>query len=122
MALSNADRLKQVLINLVSNAIKYNQAENPQVTIRIHAHGSGWWVDVEDNGGGVSQAEAQAVFEKFTRGQKSSHEQGAGLGLPISRAIMKAMSGDLKVEFSQRGTSFFRLSMNAIVEAPVAAK
>lgn len=122
MALSNADRLKQVLINLVSNAIKYNQAESPQVTVRIQAQGGGWLVDVEDNGGGVSREEAQSVFEKFTRGQKSSHEQGAGLGLPISRAIMNAMSGDLTVEFTHKGTSFFRLSMKAIAEAPVAAK
>ena len=41
-------------------------------------------------------------------------EQGAGLGLPISWAIMRAMGGNLTVEFMQDGTSFFRLSLNRV--------
>ena len=68
-------------------------------------------VDVVDNGGGVTRAEAAIIFEKFARGDRAARSSGAGLGLPISRAIMRAMGGDLTVEFAPDGTSFFRLGM-----------
>ena len=64
-----------------------------------------------DNGGGVNRAEAGMIFEKFARGRRAGHGYGAGLGLPISRAIMHAMDGDLTVEFASDDTSFFRLRL-----------
>jgi K+-sensing histidine kinase KdpD len=51
------------------------------------------------------------VFEKFARGRNADQNQGAGLGLPISRAIMRAMGGELSVEFTRNETSFFRLTL-----------
>lgn len=68
-------------------------------------------IDVVDNGGGVDRKEAGAVFEKFTRGSRAWLDQGAELGLPISRAIMRTMGGDLTVEFRPDQTSFFRLHL-----------
>ena len=68
-------------------------------------------IDVVDNGGGVTRAEAATIFEKFARGTRADRSYGAGLGLPISRAIMLAMDGDLTVEFAPDGTSFFRLRL-----------
>jgi two-component system sensor histidine kinase KdpD len=68
-------------------------------------------IDVIDNGGGVSAEEAETIFEKFTRGDRAGAERGAGLGLPISRAIMRAMNGDLTVAFAPDGASFFRLHL-----------
>ena len=108
---ANADRLRQVLINVLSNAMKYNVAEEPQIRIRPRAAGTHVWIDVIDNGGGVSRKDATTVFEKFARGSRADHDQGAGLGLPISRAIMRAMGGDLTLEFLPDGTSFFRLDL-----------
>ena len=64
-----------------------------------------------DNGGGVGADEAVAVFDKFNRGQRATASDGAGLGLPISRAIMRNMNGDLTVEFADDGTSWFRASL-----------
>jgi Na+/proline symporter/nitrogen-specific signal transduction histidine kinase len=111
MVWANEDRLRQALINLLSNAVKYNGAEAPEIRIHPHLKDGFLNIDVIDNGGGVSAAEAAAVFEKFNRGSRSDRNQGAGLGLPISRAIMRTMGGDLTVERASDGTSFFRLHL-----------
>lgn len=107
----NADRLRQVLINVLSNAIKYNAAENPEISLQTRTVGNRVQIDIIDNGGGVTPEDAETVFEKFARGSKSERDHGAGLGLPISRAIMRAMDGDLTVEFNSDRTSFFRVSV-----------
>ena len=108
---ANPDRLRQVLINLLSNAVKYNTAPQPEIRLRVAEHGPVVGIDVADNGGGVTRAEAAVIFEKFARGDRADRSHGAGLGLPISRAIMRAMNGDLAVVFAPDGTSFFRLRM-----------
>ncbi|MEM7045010.1 MAG: ATP-binding protein, partial [Pseudomonadota bacterium] len=108
---ANHDRLRQVLINVLSNAVKYNDADDPKIEVRAGLRHRAVHVDVIDNGGGVSREDAAMVFEKFARGSRSNRSQGAGLGLPISRAIMRAMRGDLTVEFAPDGTSYFRLSL-----------
>ena len=108
---ANPDRLRQVLINLLSNAVKYNTAPQPEIWLRVAEHGPVVGIDVADNGGGVTRAEAAVIFEKFARGDRADRSHGAGLGLPISRAIMRAMNGDLAVVFAPDGTSFFRLRM-----------
>ncbi|MEM7508359.1 MAG: sensor histidine kinase [Pseudomonadota bacterium] len=108
---AHGDRLRQVLINLLSNAMKYNTAANPEIEVRARAAGQMLHIDVIDNGGGVTREEAATIFEKFARGERSYRDQGAGLGLPISRAIMRTMGGDLSVEFLSDSASFFRLSL-----------
>ena len=109
MVHANPDRLRQVLINLLSNAVKYNPNPAPAITISTRLRGNTQEIDVADNGGGVPRAEAADVFEKFARGKSASDSHGAGLGLPISRAIMRTMGGDLRIEFAPDNTSFFRV-------------
>jgi len=108
---ANEDRLRQVLINLLSNAVKYNANEDPKIRIESHVTGSVLNIDVIDNGGGVSAEEAKTVFEKFRRGDRAGLSHGAGLGLPISRAIMRTMGGELLVRFAGSGSSFFRVQL-----------
>jgi len=108
---ANPDRLRQVIINLLSNAVKYNRSEDPEIVVRSSRNGKEVLIDVIDNGGGVSREDAGLVFEKFARGSSAGPIYGAGLGLPISRAIMRAMEGDLTIEFAPDGTSFFRLRL-----------
>ncbi len=86
-------------------------AGEPEIRVRPHAGDGFLNIDVIDNGGGVSAEEAATVFEKFTRGSRAGPDQGAGLGLPISRAIMRTMGGCLTVEFAPDDTSFFRLAL-----------
>lgn len=106
---ANSDRLRQVLINILSNAVKYNTSATPRIHVRTQQAGPNVLVDIIDNGGGITREEAATVFEKFARGDRAGRDQGAGLGLPISRAIMRAMNGDLTVEYAHDGTSYFRL-------------
>ena len=111
---ANDDRLRQVLINILSNAVKYNTAVMPTIRIVSTVKNDKVWIDIVDNGGGVTRAESSMIFEKFARGARADRDQGAGLGLPISRAIMRAMNGDLTIEFARDGTSFFRLSLGRV--------
>lgn len=108
---ANDDRLRQVLINILSNAVKYNPSTEPQIHVRTHSSQLYLFIDIIDNGGGVSRDESSSVFEKFARGSSAGNNQGAGLGLPISRAIMRAMNGDLTLEFAADDSSFFRISL-----------
>ncbi len=108
---ANEDRMRQALINLLSNAVKYNTDPEPTIHIRASVVAQDLNIDIVDNGGGVDRDEAKSVFEKFRRGRMSHRDQGAGLGLPITRAIMRSMGGDLSVEFAPDGTSFFRLRL-----------
>ncbi|MEM7254552.1 MAG: sensor histidine kinase [Pseudomonadota bacterium] len=105
---ANEDRMRQALINLLSNAVKYNRAADPAITVHPHVADEGLNIDVIDNGGGVPASQAANIFEKFYRGREG---QGAGLGLPISRAIMRTMGGDLTLEFAQDNSSFFRMRL-----------
>ncbi len=111
MVEANSDRLRQVLINLLTNAVKYNDTEKPVIRIEARTVGGLAEIDVIDNGGGVTRDEALIVFDMFARGVRASRDHGAGLGLPISRAIMRTMGGDLKTVFLPDGSSLFRASL-----------
>ena len=115
---ANPDRLRQVLLNLLSNAVKYNLSDAPEVRIETEHKGATLAIDVIDNGGGVTREEAKLVFEKFARGDRARHGTGAGLGLPISRAIMRSLGGDLTVQFTGENTSFFRVSVPVVDGKP----
>ena len=124
---ANPDRLRQVLINTLSNAVKYNPSEAPEIHVRAQRNGDNVLIDVIDNGGGVSRDDANMIFEKFARGSRADRGQGAGLGLAISRAVMRKMGGELTLEFAPDDTSYFRLSLKESADAsaafqPAAAK
>ncbi len=104
--LGDPDRLHQVLINLLTNALKYNNNAEPLVRIDSRVAGGFYEVDVSDNGPGIREAEQ--IFEKFSRGQESSGKQGGtGLGLAISRRIIQKMRGELSiVDNGGHGTRF----------------
>jgi Na+/proline symporter/nitrogen-specific signal transduction histidine kinase len=107
------NRLSQVLINLISNAIKYNTAQLPVVEVHSWQGEGVYCVEVADNGPGIAADEAEKIFEKFYRGAVGarSTQAGAGLGLSISREIIVRMSGRLELVKVNRGGACFRITL-----------
>jgi signal transduction histidine kinase len=102
---TDLDRLGQVFINLISNARKYCDAQDPVLSIEIGRDGDDLVIDFTDNGSGIATDEQSVIFEKFARvGQNKAG--GAGLGLPICREIMMRLGGSVSYLPGQRGASF----------------
>jgi signal transduction histidine kinase len=93
------DRIKQVLVNLIDNAIKYSPAGSP-VTLRVRADDGGVEIDVDDHGLGIPAEALPTLFDKFRRVDTRTNREtyGAGLGLYIARAIVEAHGGHISVE------------------------
>lgn len=109
---ADADRLSQVLINLVSNAVKYNDADDPMVEIRSRVSRGSYVVEVIDNGAGIASHEQTLIFEKFARGSNGAiSTPGAGLGLAISRQIISRMNGRLELVPSRARGACFRITL-----------
>ncbi len=95
---ADADRLTQVLLNLLSNAAKFVPAQGGVVTLRLRGDAAGVQVQVQDNGPGVPGAQQALVFDKFRQGGDAANRpQGTGLGLPISRHIIEHFGGRLEL-------------------------
>ena len=90
----NPDRLAQVFINLISNAIKYNTSPIPVVAVRSHCEAQWYEVRVTDNGPGIPVDDRERIFSKFERGSAERHG-GVGLGLAIARQIVDRFGGQL---------------------------
>lgn len=98
------DRLMQVMLNLISNAVKFCPRQTGRISIALHVLPEALQVDVADNGIGVAPQDQELIFEKFRQVGDTLTEkpQGTGLGLPISRRIVQHFGGHLWVH-SQRG-------------------
>jgi signal transduction histidine kinase len=91
---ADADRLMQVMLNLLSNAAKFVPAEGGRVQVRLQCDDGGLTVSVQDNGRGVPADQRALIFEKFRQGGDAlNRPQGTGLGLPISRQIVEHFGG-----------------------------
>jgi signal transduction histidine kinase len=93
---ADADRLLQVLLNLLGNAAKFVPPGRGRVDVRLRVDALALTVEVSDNGPGVPEAQQALVFEKFRQGGDAlQRPQGTGLGLPISRRIIEHFGGHL---------------------------
>lgn len=105
-------RLRQILINLVTNALKFT--EKGTVTLALHWHGDQLNLSVTDTGLGISEEGQQKIFQAFHRETKTQGTPGAGLGLAISYHLIKMMGGMLRVLSKLgKGSQFF-----ATIQAP----
>ncbi|WP_225205919.1 hybrid sensor histidine kinase/response regulator [Novosphingobium huizhouense] len=104
-------RLRQVLINLISNAIKFTDAGS--VTLRLRCTGEVTRFEVEDTGPGIAPADRERVFAPFERGEDADGRgSGFGLGLAITRAIVQILGGDIAIVDAPRGGAMFRVSLH----------
>jgi signal transduction histidine kinase len=92
---ADQDKVRQILVNLVSNAIKFTEPGGT-ITIDCEARDQSAAIMVIDTGVGIASNELSKIFEPFVQlGSRETTEQGTGLGLPISRDLARAMGGDL---------------------------
>lgn len=110
-AIGEFRRVLQVLLNLLSNAIRYTPASST-VALSCGIDGGIAWIAVADEGSGLTQEQADRVFDKFERLGRSG-DGGSGLGLYISRKLARAMGGDLTVESAPGHGARFVLSLPA---------
>ncbi|CAN7497452.1 ATP-binding protein [Pseudoduganella sp. LjRoot289] len=103
-------RLRQVLLNLVSNAVKFSQQGSVMLIARARPLEGGRQAlsfSVRDTGMGIAKADQQRIFEPFVQTDSSGTQEGTGLGLTISREFVRMMGGQLEVESEPgRGAEF----------------
>ncbi len=109
----DAERIEQVLINLVGNALKFTPAGG-NITVAVRTHNEHVELSVHDTGVGIAPEEQKRLFEDFGRLRAAqSGDEGTGLGLAIARRIVEAHSGRIAVESTPGQGSTFRVLLPA---------
>jgi PAS domain S-box-containing protein len=102
------DQLRQVLGNLLSNAIEYSGDEPPDVEVSAHRDGNVWVVAFEDEGIGIDPEHADRVFDVFQRLHSHDEHSGTGIGLALCERIIERHGGDIWVESAPgEGATFY---------------
>lgn len=111
-------RLTQVLLNLVGNAIKFT--DEGEVSLQVRASNSEFLVSVTDTGLGISEADQQKIMEEFQQADTSSTREkgGTGLGLAIAKHLVEMHGGRLWVESRPGKGSTFSFTLPVRVEEP----
>jgi signal transduction histidine kinase len=107
VAWADADRVRQILVNLIMNAVKYTPPGGT-ITLSCAAVGETVFARVADTGPGIPVGRLESIFEPFVQLTSGLTDRGGGvgLGLPISRDLARAMNGDVQVESTERGSCF----------------
>ncbi|MEF3304053.1 sensor histidine kinase [Paenibacillus sp. GYB003] len=104
------DKMKQVVLNLFHNAVQHTDPEQGRIAIAVRADAEHVELAVADNGSGIPAEHVPRIFDRFYRSESSRTRKsgGAGLGLSISKAIVEAMDGTIRVESRPgEGSVFF---------------
>ena len=104
------ERLKQILLNLIENAVKYSPAGG-QVDVNAWSDNGRVRVAVEDRGPGIPREQQGLIFEKFGRANVGGGKPGSGLGLFIARSIAEAHGGTLDVRSAPGQGATFTLEL-----------
>ncbi|MYM72311.1 DUF4118 domain-containing protein, partial [Duganella sp. FT134W] len=102
--------IERVLVNLLENAAKYTPP-GAHIEIAAALHGAWLNVTVHDDGPGLPAGREEALFEKFTRGERESAKPGVGLGLAICRAIVEAHGGTIRAGRGPLGGAAFTFTL-----------
>jgi signal transduction histidine kinase/ActR/RegA family two-component response regulator len=120
--MGDTGRIRQVLVNLIGNAVKFTQAGHVLIDVAWE-HGR-VRVSIEDTGVGIPEDKLSSIFEKFTQADSSTTRRfgGTGLGLAISKQLVELMGGEISVKSQPGEGSTFRFTMPlAPVVQPAAA-
>ncbi len=114
MQVFDRDRLRQVIDNLISNAVKYSPL-NSTVRVRLEIQGSTIRISVRDQGPGIPESERDKLFQPFGRTsvQPTAGEKSIGLGLALSRRMVRAHGGDIRVRSEVGKGSEFIVELDA---------
>ena len=107
---SDAFRVKQIMSNLIGNAVKYTDRGSVKVEIRISPR-QHLIIYVSDTGRGMSQADCQRIFDAFTRLPNGQGKEGVGLGLSITREVVQMLGGTITVASEEGKGSCFTVSL-----------
>ena len=117
--LADGLRLRQCLLNLVSNGIKYNR-RGGQVRISARREEQGFAIDVADTGHGMREEQLQQLFERFNRlGLEASGIEGTGIGLALTRQLVEQMHGRISVASTPGQGSTFSIWLPATTSPPL---
>lgn len=111
---ADRNRLRQVLANLLDNAVKYTPGGG-RVVMRARAAGADVAIDVEDTGPGISADDLPRIWDRLYRGDRSRSERGLGLGLSLVRAIVEAHKGRAEVVSTPNQGARFTIYLPASV-------
>ncbi|MGQ9916011.1 MAG: two-component regulator propeller domain-containing protein, partial [Bryobacteraceae bacterium] len=106
-------RVEQILLNLVSNAVKFTSKGSVQIAVSIPEGGCGFEIAVSDSGCGIPPERLEAIFQPFVQEEAAQQtaEPGTGLGLAICKALAEAMGGTITVDSRLGEGSVFRVSL-----------
>lgn len=102
------DALKQVLLILLDNAIKYTEE---RITAALYAKGAQVVISVRDQGPGIPPERLERIFDRFYRGGTNSRIQGFGLGLPIAKALVEGQGGMIEIQSELAIGTIVRISL-----------
>jgi signal transduction histidine kinase len=114
--LGDAARLQQILVNLVTNAIKFTDQGEVRVNLRRTADAK-WGIEVEDTGHGIPETDIPFIFDTFRQveGATTRVHGGFGLGLSIVKQLVSLMSGDVKVESQLNVGTKFTITLPLVI-------
>mgnify|MGYP006199949875 FL=1 len=109
---ADRSRMRQVLANLVDNAVKYTPPGG-RVAVEAEQHGGEMLLRVRDTGPGIPPGELPRIWDRLYRGDRSRSERGLGLGLSLVRAVVEAHGGRVIVESREAGGAVFTVRLPA---------
>ena len=120
IVLADWDAMRQIVLNLVSNAVKFTPRGGSVLVRAAAAKTTGgsrrMTLDVIDTGCGIADEDRERVFERFERVEGGVHKEGSGLGLPLARRLARMQGGDLVMESTPGEGSRFTLTIPAVDE------
>jgi CheY-like chemotaxis protein len=116
-------RVRQILLNLISNAIKFTEQGRVQTLARFHARESALEIEVADTGIGIPKEQQQRLFQPFVQAEDvvSRDQEGTGLGLAITKRLLDMMGGEISFESTPNHGSAFRIRIPCASAAAMVA-